>query len=248
MDSNDLDDLLRQLRSAAGTIRTLYRDLTDEDLDVESAMRHYPLLALGLAAGAGAAAGWWLGRKRQPELPPPPPEPAPKRPLEYVEELLPGAVDRVRARLPEVVLSDAAKTRARAWLGNIVEHQPLGGRRRHAAGFSLPPCHPACGQGSRSPARRSRRTRRGQDPFPGVANRRHEIVVWGACRPTICELSREWLTSDHFHGMMQPIWQRAHPIDGLAAALPHLRSSRVPTSVPLTLPPPFLFLNPRGLV
>jgi|SRR5947209_1232774 len=134
MDSNDLDDLLRQLRSAAGTIRTLYRDLTDEDLDVESAMRHYPLLALGLAAGAGAAAGWWLGRKRQPELPPPPPEPAPKRPLEYVEELLPGAVDRVRARLPEVVLSDAAKTRARAWLGNIVEHQLQQGVDRWADG------------------------------------------------------------------------------------------------------------------
>lgn len=133
MESKDLDELLRQLRTAAGTVRSLYTDLTGEELDVEGAVRHYPVLVLGLAAGAGAAAGWWLGRKSRPEPPPPPlPEPTRKRPLEFVEEVLPGAVERVRSRLPEVVLSDATRAKAKVWLDNIVEHQLQQGADRWA--------------------------------------------------------------------------------------------------------------------
>src|SRR5947209_13990446 len=119
MESKDLEEFLAQARVAGGMLKSLYEDLSGEELDVESAVRHYPLLALGLAAGLGAAAGWWLGRKNRPQLPPP--EPQKFRALEFVEETLPDAVERVRARLPEVVLSDAAKAKARTWLTNIVD-------------------------------------------------------------------------------------------------------------------------------
>jgi hypothetical protein len=123
MESKDLDELLGQARAAGGALKTLYEDVTGEELDLESAVRHYPLLALGVAAGLGAAAGWWLGRKSQLQLPPPPPEQPKRRALEYVEEVLPGTVERVRARLPEIVLSDAAKAKAKTWLGSVVDRQ-----------------------------------------------------------------------------------------------------------------------------
>jgi hypothetical protein len=133
MDSKELDELLAHLRSAGGVFKTLYLELTgEEDLDIESAARHYPLIALGLAAGLGVAAGWWLGRQSAPALPPPPPEPPAKRTRDLFEEFLPGAVDRVRARLPEVVVSDAAKARVGVWLGNVVERQFQQGADRWA--------------------------------------------------------------------------------------------------------------------
>lgn len=136
MESNDLNELLAQMRSATGLVQTLYADLTGEEFDVESAVRHYPLVALGLAAGVGVAAGWWLGRKGRPELPAPPPEPTrpAQRALEYVEEVLPGAVERARAHLPEIVLSDAARARAKTWLGNILERELQQGIDRWADG------------------------------------------------------------------------------------------------------------------
>jgi hypothetical protein len=137
MESKDLEQLLEQARAAAGLLKGLYTELTGEELDVESAVRHYPLIGLGLAAGAGMAAGWWLGRRSRPPAPPALPESPAHRALDLVEEVLPGAVERVRARLPEVVLSDAARERARTWLGNVMEQRLQQGIDRWAEGADI---------------------------------------------------------------------------------------------------------------
>lgn len=130
MEPIDFEELLAQARHTGAIIRTVYRDITGEDLDLESAVRHYPLIALSLAAGAGATGGWWFARKRQAQLPAPetptraPLPPAqPSRSREYLEEMLPGAVERMRDALPEIYVSEELKARARGWLGNIVEEQ-----------------------------------------------------------------------------------------------------------------------------
>ena len=138
MNSKDLDDLLAELRQAGRLFATLYKDLTGDEFDADSVVRHYPVAALGLAAGAGVAAGWWLGRRNVPQLPPPPPaEPVSKRALDLVDDVLPGAVDRVRARLPEVVLSDETRARVKTWMGNIAEHQVQQGIDRWAEGAEV---------------------------------------------------------------------------------------------------------------
>lgn len=145
MDPSDFDELLNRARDARHLLETLYKDVTGEDLDIEGAVRHYPLLAVGLAAGAGVLGGWWLGRKQQPQLPPPPPERAPSRfeglgnPFEMLEGFIPGAAEKVRERMPEVVVSEEVKTIARTWISGVLEPKlkgtgndaTLGGILRH---------------------------------------------------------------------------------------------------------------------
>jgi hypothetical protein len=60
-----------------------------------------------------------------------------KRAFDLMDDVLPGAVERVRARLPEVVLSDEAKTRVKTWLGNVAERQVQQGIDRWAEGADL---------------------------------------------------------------------------------------------------------------
>src|SRR5579884_1002249 len=128
MNNNDFEDVFAQAQQVIRHLSGAYREVTGEDLDLESAIKHYPLLALGLAAGAGVLGGIWLGRRGAArQLPPPPPEKptgavdrirdlyirrksAADRgeslsPLDYVENLLP----------PGMEIEDAAQT-AKEWV------------------------------------------------------------------------------------------------------------------------------------
>lgn len=143
MNSNEFDDLMAQAKHIGKVLATLYEDVTGEEFDLEGAIRHYPLVALGLALGAGALGGWWIARRARPQLPPAPPpksqldslrslgarlrprtEPAPGQepvgPLDYLEHLVPGGVDKVREYLPDVTPEEATAM-AKEWLDTFVE-------------------------------------------------------------------------------------------------------------------------------
>lgn len=127
MNSGDWDEIIVQAGQAASIARTVFKDLTGEEFDLESGIRHYPLVALGLAAAAGAAGGWWFTRGSRPQLPPPavaPPEPGVfSEPLAFIEDVLPGALDRVRDALPEVSVPSEVRERALGWLNSVGEKQ-----------------------------------------------------------------------------------------------------------------------------
>jgi hypothetical protein len=126
MDSDELDELLAGARQLGRIFREIYRDVTGDEPDLESAVRHYPLLALGAAAGAGVAAGWWFGRKSRRQLPPPAETPTSlplSQSIEYLGETFPGAIERVREKLPEITVSDEVKARARAWVDTVLERE-----------------------------------------------------------------------------------------------------------------------------
>ncbi|MBV9282334.1 MAG: hypothetical protein JOZ41_19810, partial [Chloroflexi bacterium] len=118
--------------------------VTGEDFDLESAIRHYPLVALGVAAGLGAVGGWWLGRRSRPQLPAPQPKsqlestfeslrdlgsrlahPSPgdqghEGPLGYLEQLVPEGLETVRKALPELT-SEETISQAKTWFETVVE-------------------------------------------------------------------------------------------------------------------------------
>jgi hypothetical protein len=146
MDADDLEELFRQAGGLARALSRGYREVTGEELDLEGAIRHYPLLALGLAAGAGVIAGWWLGRREAQQLPPPKPAvsaerpfnplrelrarwtgqspmkpgDAPAGPMEYLERILPESMETVRKVLPEVSREEAAEI-ATAWIDTVLQ-------------------------------------------------------------------------------------------------------------------------------
>src|SRR4051812_21461456 len=99
MPNNDFDDLFTQAGDLLKHFVPIFKDLTGEELDVESALRHYPWVILGTAAGVGLLAGVWIGRKQAP-APPPPPPPLAAGPMSYLERLFPQGMDRVRQALP----------------------------------------------------------------------------------------------------------------------------------------------------
>lgn len=117
MDERDFDELLKQARQVAGYLAEAYRDVTGEEIDLDGIVRHYPLVAVGVAAGVGAIGGWLVARRSQRRLPPPKMAPTP---LEYVERLVPEGIERVRDILPGLVADDAAE-RATAWMGEVLE-------------------------------------------------------------------------------------------------------------------------------
>jgi hypothetical protein len=117
MEQHDFDDLMAQARQVAKQLAGVYRDVTGEELDLESMVRHSPLVAVGIAAGFGALGGWFVARRTQRQLPPPKPAP---NPLESVERLLPEGIEKVREILPGVVPDDAADV-ARAWMEEVLE-------------------------------------------------------------------------------------------------------------------------------
>jgi hypothetical protein len=129
MNDHEFDELFKQAQQIGRQLAGVYRDVTGEDLDLESAIRHSPLFAVGLAAGAGILGGYWLGRRSQKQLPPPKQtgsldrlrelnerrkEAADKgeslSPLDFVEHLLP----------PGMELEDAAQS-AKEWAGKQLE-------------------------------------------------------------------------------------------------------------------------------
>jgi hypothetical protein len=131
MNDRDFDELFGQAQQIGKQLARVYREVTGEDLEIESIIRHYPLFAVGLAAGAGALGGYWLGRRGQKQLPPPPPKGSSSierlrdlnerrkeasdrgeslTPMDFVEHLLP----------PGMELDDAAQT-AKEWVSDRLE-------------------------------------------------------------------------------------------------------------------------------
>lgn len=119
MEQRDFDELVNQARQIAKQLGAVYRDVTGEDLDLEGIVRHYPLIAVGIAAGAGALGGWLAARRAQRRLPPPPSSHK-HTPLEYIERLLPQGVERAREMLPDVVSEEVAE-RAEAWVEEVLQ-------------------------------------------------------------------------------------------------------------------------------
>ncbi len=117
MDPRDFDDLIAKYRQVAEAFGTVYRDITGEEFDLEGAVRHYPLVSLGIAAGTGLFAGMWIARRQRQELAPPPP-PTAQRPFDYLEHLLPEPFGRMRQVLPEITSEEAASA-ARDWLDSV---------------------------------------------------------------------------------------------------------------------------------
>ncbi|MGH2449341.1 MAG: hypothetical protein ACRDFS_12165 [Chloroflexota bacterium] len=161
---SDLRLLLRRSRLIGGLLVTVVETITGEELDLDAAVRHYPLLAVGAAFGGGTLLGWFVGTKLSPATAPPRPmenqlqqllpESVEKmrtrlpEEIDRVRERLPGELDRLRERLPEITV-DQAMTRARGWLDSVLEpklkqglesaaesvpDQTLGGILRNAAG------------------------------------------------------------------------------------------------------------------
>src|SRR5947209_468928 len=70
--SKDFDELFEQAGLIARALRDAYKDVSGEELDLEAALKNYPLLIIGTAIGTGALAGWWIAHRRQPPEPSPP--------------------------------------------------------------------------------------------------------------------------------------------------------------------------------
>jgi len=123
----DLEELAKRAAFVARILRILYRGVAGEELNLESGIRHRPLLSLGIATGIGALAGWWLSDRASHRWPPPP-EPTP---LDYLDEIIPGGLDRVRNEIiPGGVervrgalpaSREEAVSNARAWLDTVLE-------------------------------------------------------------------------------------------------------------------------------
>ncbi len=149
MASSEFDDLIAQARQIGSTLGNLFEELTGEELDLESTIKHYPVVAVGLGIGIGAIAGWWVGSKRMAALPPPVQEPPPvadtrsgsgwlgdlfsrgqesgdresgtsTHPLDRLETMFPGGAEKVRDVLPDIVSEEAAAM-AKSWVDTVLE-------------------------------------------------------------------------------------------------------------------------------
>jgi hypothetical protein len=149
MDSSDFDELIEQAKQIGKMLGDLFEEVTGEELDLEGAIKHYPLIAVGLGLGVGAFAGWWVGSKRRPALPPPQQTPSQEaktasgfgrlgellkgiqnsstgegegtnHPRDVLENLFPSGVEKVRDVLPDVVSEEAAAM-AKTWVDTVLE-------------------------------------------------------------------------------------------------------------------------------
>jgi hypothetical protein len=148
MDADDFNELLSNARQMGKLVAAIFEGATDEDLNLESALRRYPVVSLSLAAGAGMLGGWWLARRTRsaPQLPPPRQasrvetlveqardltselknrteavrRQSPEDPLAYLDVVIPGGADRVREILPEGAADEAAAA-AKTWLDAVLE-------------------------------------------------------------------------------------------------------------------------------
>jgi hypothetical protein len=123
MDSNNFDDLFAQAGIVIRALRETYKEVAGEELDLESGLKNYPLLVIGLAAGAGVLGGWWIARRTAPPALPPPQSQTQAEgtaPLDYLERLFPNGVNKVKDALPEGVADEAAAA-ARKWVEGVLE-------------------------------------------------------------------------------------------------------------------------------
>jgi hypothetical protein len=122
MESNGFDELFGQAGEVVRALRSVYSDVTGEELDLESALKNYPLIVVGLAAGAGFFGGWLIGRRNPAALPPPASTETPTgSPLDAIERFLPNQVGKVRDALPEGLADEAASV-ARKWVDGVLEN------------------------------------------------------------------------------------------------------------------------------
>jgi hypothetical protein len=130
MESNGFDELFGQAGEVFRALRTVYSDVTGEELDLESALKNYPLIVVGLAAGAGFFGGWLIGRRNPAALPPPTSTETltgtgtgtgTGSPLDAIERFFPNQVGKVRDALPEGLADEAASV-ARKWVDGVLEN------------------------------------------------------------------------------------------------------------------------------
>jgi hypothetical protein len=163
MEPSDFSELLKQARQLVSQLKVAYKEVAGEDLDLEEAVRDYPLLAITLAAGVGALAGWLVARRMRPtrqplQGPPPAPQSRLDRTLQSAREIgeklkerrdaapegsPPTPLDYLETLLPERMekareilpegSAEEAAARAREWLDTRVEPALQHGLERAAA-------------------------------------------------------------------------------------------------------------------
>lgn len=111
MQADDFDDILGSAHQLREAVASIYKDITGEDLDLEGVVRHYPIVALGLATGAGAIAGWYFARRSM-ALPPP---------LDDLIAEEPGEPGPANRRLPSLSVSPVVSSAARKWYADVLE-------------------------------------------------------------------------------------------------------------------------------
>ncbi len=119
--AEDFETLWGQARDVRDVFDRVFREVTGEDFNLEAAVRHYPVMALGIAAVIGGVIGWRAGRRSLRALPPPSAE-TPRR--AFVNELgaiLPRSVEHARQKLPEIAASEEARAAARKWFQSAIE-------------------------------------------------------------------------------------------------------------------------------
>jgi hypothetical protein len=151
MDTDDFNELLSNARQMGKLIAAIFEGATDEDLNLETALRRYPVVSLSLAAGAGMLGGWWLARRTRSsppaaQLPPPKPSSRVETLVDQARELtgeLKNRTDAVRQRSPDDPLAyldvvipggaervrellpegaaDEAAAAAKTWLDSVLE-------------------------------------------------------------------------------------------------------------------------------
>jgi hypothetical protein len=148
MDADDFNELLVNARQVGKLVAAIFEGATDEDFNLEAALRRYPVVSLSLAAGAGMLGGWWVARRTRstPQISPPKPpsrvatlaeqareltaelktrteaarRQSPEDPLAYIDVVMPGGADRVREFLPEGTADEVAAA-AKSWLDTFLE-------------------------------------------------------------------------------------------------------------------------------
>jgi hypothetical protein len=123
MDKNGFEELFGQAGEVVRALRSVYSEVTGEELDLESALKNYPLIVIGVVAGAGFFGGWLIGRRNAAAALPPPPATQPSEPvspLDLLGRVFPTQVNKVREVLPEG-LADEAATAARHWVDGVLE-------------------------------------------------------------------------------------------------------------------------------
>jgi hypothetical protein len=166
MESSEFDELLKQAKQILSQLKEAYREVAGEELDLEGAVKHYPLLALTLAAGVGAVGGWFVGRRMRPppqplQLPPPKPQSRLDRTWQSAREMgeklkerhdaapegsPPTPLDYLETLMPEKMehvreilpegTTEDMAARAREWMDTRVEPKLQQGLER-AAGSKL---------------------------------------------------------------------------------------------------------------
>jgi hypothetical protein len=122
MENLDFADLFSQAKQFNEHFAGVFKEVTGEDFDLETAVKHYPLVSLGLAAAVGVLGGWWVASKQRKSLPPAETHIAERGGtfFERVERIFPGGVESFRRSVPEVPTEKTAAVLA-GWMDQVVE-------------------------------------------------------------------------------------------------------------------------------